>query len=163
MRVEESIDIDRPCEDVFAFLAVRSNDSVWMGSVVESEWLDPAASLEVGRRGRMVLKLFGRRLESIDEVTAYEPGHRIAHRTIEGSLKLNTACLTQAQGSGCRTTVVADADRLPGGWIGALAAPVAARVIRRGFKADPAALKRILEADGRERRGRVEARNERPR
>jgi len=145
MRVEESIVIDRPCEEVFAFLSVRSNDSAWMASVVASEWLDPVAPLNVGRRGRMVMKLFGRTVKNVDEVTAFEPGRRIAHRTIEGSLKLDTACLTEAAGSGCRTTVVAEAERLPGGWIGSAASPLIASLVRRGFRTDLARLKEILE------------------
>jgi hypothetical protein len=45
MRVEESIFVDRPPEAVFGFLSVRSNDPVWMASVTESEWLDPAAPM----------------------------------------------------------------------------------------------------------------------
>jgi hypothetical protein len=60
MRVEESIFIDRPPEAVFGFLSVRSNDPVWMASVTESEWLDPAEPMGVGRR------------EFLDEVTEYE-------------------------------------------------------------------------------------------
>ena len=35
MRVEESIVIDRSADDVFAFLAARQNDSVWMSAVVD--------------------------------------------------------------------------------------------------------------------------------
>jgi uncharacterized membrane protein len=45
MRVEESIVIDRPPEQVFEFLSVRTNDPVWMASVTVSEWLDPAAPM----------------------------------------------------------------------------------------------------------------------
>jgi uncharacterized membrane protein len=77
MRVEESIVIDRPAEEVFGFLSVRANDPVWMASVTESEWLDPAEPMGVGRRGRMVMQAIGRR-EFLDEVTEYEPGRRIA-------------------------------------------------------------------------------------
>lgn len=36
MKIEESITINRRPEGVFAFLEVRSNDSTWMASVVES-------------------------------------------------------------------------------------------------------------------------------
>src|SRR3989337_2984334 len=66
MKVEESIVINRSPEEVFAFLAVRRNDPVWMAAVVESEWLEPAAGdrdapLEIGRRGRMVMKNIGGR------------------------------------------------------------------------------------------------------
>jgi uncharacterized membrane protein len=83
MPVEESIIIDRPAEAVFEFLLVRTNDRVWMASVTESEWLDPAEPMGVGRRGRMVMQAMGRR-EFLDEVTEYEPGRRIAHRSVGG-------------------------------------------------------------------------------
>ena len=159
MRIEQSIVIDRPCEEVFDFIAVRRNDAAWIGTVVESEWLDPGEEVAVGRRGSMVLKLFGRRRPAIDEVTAYEPGRRLAHRTIEGSLKLDTACLTADEGTGCRTTVVAETDRLPGGPFGRLAAPIIAVGLRRGFKADLVRLKTLLETNGSQARV-VRGRNE---
>ncbi len=76
MRVE-SIAIDRSPGEVFAFFDDRANDGRWMASVVESEWLDQAARTGVGRRGRMVMKLLGRR-EFLDEVVEYEPGTRVA-------------------------------------------------------------------------------------
>jgi len=123
-----------------------------MASVLESHWLDStaadaAAPIEVGRRGRMVMKLAGRRAEFIDEVTEYEPGRRIAHRTVNGPIPLNTACICEPAGDACRTTVVGATERLPGGVFGDLAAPLVARAIRRGFKADLARLKKILEAE----------------
>jgi len=152
MKIEESVIIHRPAENVFGFLEVRSNDAAWMASVVESQWLDsaaadPATPIGVGRRGRMIMKLSGRRAEFIDEVTEYEPGRRIAHRTVNGPIPLNTACICEPAGDACRTTVVAATERLPGGVFGHLVAPLVAGVIRRGFKADLARLKKILEAE----------------
>lgn len=150
MKIEESVIIQRPAEDVFAFLEERSNDAAWMASVVESHWLDstaadPAASIKVGSRGRMIMKLPGRRAEFIDEVTEYEPGRLIAHRTISGPIPLNTACICEPVGEACRTTVVGATQRFPGGVVGYLVAPLVARAIRRGFKADLTRLKRLLE------------------
>jgi uncharacterized membrane protein len=152
MKVEESIIINRSPEDVFAFLAVRKNDPVWMAAVVESEWLEPAAGdtdapIGIGRRGRMVMKNMGRRLEYVDEVTDYEPGKRIAHRTVEGPIELYTACLTQPADEGCRATVVAETDSFVGGPLGWLGNQIVARLVRRGFRADLANLKDLLEAD----------------
>jgi len=152
VKIEASIIIQRRPQDVFAFLEVRSNDAAWMASVVESEWLDStaanlAAPIGVGRRGRMVLKIPGRQAEFIDEVTEYQPGERIAHRTVKGPIPLNTACICEPSGGSCLTTVIGATDRLPGGLLGRFAAPVVARVIRRGFKADLGRLKKILEAD----------------
>ncbi|HWD46341.1 MAG TPA: SRPBCC family protein [Actinomycetota bacterium] len=146
MRVEESIIIDRRAEEVFEFLSVRTNDPVWMASVAESEWLDPAAPMGVGRRGRMVMQALGRR-EFLDEVTEYEPGRRIAHRSVAGPMVIHTACLAEPAGNGCRTTVLYEPERLPGGIVGRLTAPLTARMVRRTFRADLARLKDILEAE----------------
>ena len=146
MRVEESVIIDRSPEEVFGFISVRSNDPVWMASVSESEWLDPAAPMAVGRRGRMVMQAMGRR-EFLDEVTEYEPGRRIAHRSVAGAMVIHTACLAEPAASGCRASVLYEPERLPGGVLGRLTAPVTARIVRRSFRADLARLKNILEAE----------------
>jgi uncharacterized membrane protein len=152
MKVEESIIIDRSPEDVFAFLAVRKNDPVWTAAVVESEWLVPTAQntdppIALGRRGRMMMKNMGRRLEYVDEVTDYEPGRRIAHRTVEGPIQLKTACLTDPAGDRCRATVVAETDNFVGGPFGKVANPIVARIVGRGFRSDLTKLKGILEAE----------------
>lgn len=145
MRIEESIVIDRPRAEVFAYLADRRHDADWMGTVAQSEWLDPSEDVAEGRRGRMVLKVFGRRSETIDEVSEFVPGERIAHRTIKCAFLLNTACLTHPEGNRTRATVLAEADSLARGKLGLVADPLIARIMRRGFKADLRRLKRILE------------------
>lgn len=110
---------------------------------MESEWLDPSGTFAVGRRGRMAMKFFGRRSEYIDEVTAYEPGGQVAHRTVEGPYQLETACLCEPAESGCRTTVLAETER----FVGKLVDPLVSRLLRRGFRADLMRLKEILEVD----------------
>ena len=154
MKIQESVIINRRPDEVFAFLEVRSNDAEWMASVLESEWLDPTASdpaapIAIGRRGRMLMRLPGRQVEFIDEVTDYEPGRRIAHRTVNGPIPLATACICEPAVEACRTTVVGATERLPGGLLGRVAAPLVATVIRRGFKADLARPKKILESEGK--------------
>jgi magnesium-protoporphyrin O-methyltransferase len=146
MRVEQSTIIHRSPDEVFAFLENRANDTAWMASVMESQWLDLGDRPRQGRRGRMVIKLFGRRMHFLDEVTDYLPGHRIAHRTVEGPLPLNTACICEPTERGCLATVVGELDRIPGGWVGRLAAPLLERVFHHGFKADLDRLKVLLEA-----------------
>ena len=145
MRVEQSAVIQRPPDEVFTFLENRANDTSWMKSVTESEWLDSSGTARIGRRGRMIIKIFGRREQFIDEVTEYVPGRRIAHRTIEGPFPLNTACICEPAELGCLATVVGELDRVPGGWIGKLATPVVERIIKRGFKADLTRLKALIE------------------
>lgn len=149
-RIEESISINRPADEVFAYLENRSHDPEWMASVVESQWLDtdganPVGRNSVGRRGRMVMKVTGRHVEFIDEVNVYHPGRMIGHQTVDGPFHLNTACICEPTESGCVATVVGEADQLFPGVRGRLLNPLVARGIRRSFKADLARLKRILE------------------
>jgi hypothetical protein len=77
MRVEESIYIERPADEVFAFFDDRRNDGRWMATVHESEWIDLGEQTAIGRRGRMVMDAMGTR-EFTDVVTAYEPGREVA-------------------------------------------------------------------------------------
>lgn len=157
MKIEESINIDRSPEDVFAYLEVRSHAAAWMAAVVESGWLDrkeasdSATPVGVGRRGRMVLQFPGRRSAFIDEGIEYEPGRRIAHRTVEWSIPLITACICKPADGKCRATVVSEAHHLPGGVLGRLAEPMVTRGVRRGFRTDLTRLKDILESDAARR------------
>jgi magnesium-protoporphyrin O-methyltransferase len=146
MRVEASAIISRSAEEVFTFLEQRANDTAWMASVVESHWIDSGGTPRLGRRGRMVIKLLGRRMNFLDEVSDYVPGRRLAHRTIEGPLPLNTVCICEPAKEGCVATVVGELDRFPGSWAGRLAALFLERIFEHGFKADVARLKTLLEA-----------------
>ena len=145
MRIEQSVIIHCARETVFAFLEHRANDPVWMKSVAESDWLDQGTEPSVGRRGRMVMKALGWRTEFIDEVIEYVPGHRIGHRTIKGPLPLITACICDSTEGGCRATVVAELERIPGGPFGRLAMTLFEPAMKRGFRADLSRLKALLE------------------
>jgi hypothetical protein len=45
-------------------------------------------------------------------VTEYEPGRRIAHRSVAGPMVIHTACLAEPAGTGCRATVLYEPERL---------------------------------------------------
>jgi uncharacterized membrane protein len=148
MRINESIVIDRSAEEVFAFFDDRRNDSRWMGSVVESEWLDSAVPTGVGRRGRMVMKVFGTQ-EFADAVTEYEPGRRVGHRSVAGSVVVHSACTAEPVEGGTRATLSWEPEQLPGGRLGALVMqPLLARTIRRNYRSDLVRLKSLLEDGG---------------
>ena len=44
MKIEESVLINRPAQEVFGYLEVRAHDADWMEAVVESLWLDDTAT-----------------------------------------------------------------------------------------------------------------------
>ena len=146
MRVEESLVIERSPEDVFAFFDDRANDQRWLSSVTESHWLDPQETTRVGRRGRSVMNVMGRR-EFADVVTRYVPGRLVEHRQVSDPFVMDTACFAEPHGTGCRVTITYEPKGFPGGPIGWLAAPFALRRVRRMYRGDLARLKAVLEGE----------------
>lgn len=144
MRIEESIIVDRNPEEVFAFFDERSNDSRWMSSVIESEWIDPEVSTQLGRRGRMVMNAMGTR-EFRDEVVEYEPDHKVAHLSTSGPMVIYSACMTETTAAGTRVTMVIEPRQLPGGPLGKLVAPFVGKGMARGTRDDLKRLKTLLE------------------
>ena len=72
MRVEESIEIDRPPEKVFDYVAKPENLPEWSGIVLEVH-KETQGELREGERFTTVAKFLGRRFETPMEVTAHEP------------------------------------------------------------------------------------------
>lgn len=145
MRIEESITINRPPDEVFAFFDNRNNDKRWMDKVESSEWLEAEGSTRLGRRGRVAMRV-PRLTEFEDEVTEYEPGRRVAHRMVSKSMVMHTACYADPTPGGTKATLVFEPERLPGGtFFGRFSAPFVARTVRRDYRSDLARLKTILE------------------
>lgn len=83
LSMEHTVTIDRPVEDVFAYVADTSNEGKWHTDVVD---IEPEQLLEMGSEFRMLIDFMGQS-EYRCEVTAYEPGERIEIKTIEGPRK----------------------------------------------------------------------------
>jgi uncharacterized protein YndB with AHSA1/START domain len=76
------VDVARPVGDVFAYVTDPATLTEWQGSA-GVERLTPGP-IGPGTRLREVRALLGRRVESITEVTAYEPDRRFAVRIVSG-------------------------------------------------------------------------------
>lgn len=149
MRIEESIIVDKEPEEVFAFFDERSNDSRWMSSVIESEWIDPDEPTQLGRRGRMVMDAMGTR-EFEDEVVDYQPGRIVAHLSESGPVVIYSACVTEPTDGGTKVTMVIEPKQLPGGPFGTVMAPFVGMSLARNTRNDLGRLKTLLETEKRD-------------
>ena len=74
------VDVHRPVEDVFAYIADPSNLPEWQQTdAVEQLTPGPVAT---GTRLSEKRTLLGRRIESISEVTCFDPGRRFDVRVV---------------------------------------------------------------------------------
>ena len=141
-KIERSIVIERPIEEVWDFVHEPANDALWQTTLTESEELTDGP-MRVGTRVREVRRFLGLRIETTWEVTEYEPTRRSAIRGTSGPIPLSGGYRLEAVDTGTRFTVTGELDAH--GFF-KLAEPVFARMAGRELEANLGHLKDLLEA-----------------
>ena len=138
MDASATVRIDRPPEEVWAFVMDVRNDSKWRTGIVESG-LVSRAPIEVGTEGFA-------RAEAGEVrwvVRALEPGRSVDWELVTGPIRGRGGYRVEPSGGGTRFTLVADVT--PTGWMRALG-PIFGWIGRRQNRADVQRLEAILEA-----------------
>jgi len=141
-RAEHSIVIERPPNEVFAYLSDSSKLPEWQASLIEARQETPEA-MSAGTKVREVRKFLGKRMESVLEVTAYEPGRELSFKVVSGPLPFHVRQLLERVEVGTRIDVVMEGE--PGGFF-KLAEPFVVRAVERELANNLATLKDVLEA-----------------
>ena len=144
MRIEESVEINRPLEEVYEYVATPENLPEWAGTVIETRKDTPGPLLE-GSTFTFVGKFLGRKIESPFKVTAHEFPRRHSHKSTGGPLPTEWTLTFEEVAGGTRYTQVAEGE--PGGFFG-LVGPLLERVGRRQLRTDLENLRDLLEARG---------------
>jgi uncharacterized membrane protein len=146
-RVEHSVVIDRPVEEVFAYVTDANNDPLWQSSILESEQTSEGV-VGVGTTYRIVTKFLGRRIEMTLEITEHDPGRKECFRYTSGPIPGGGCYLFERADDGS-TRFTQDFEAEVGG-VFRLAKPLVARVFKRQIQTDMATLKDLLEAGAAE-------------
>lgn len=140
--VTETVRIDRPIEDVFAFVADSRNRSLWDTTVI-SERLTSPGPLTVGSTLHSRLKAMGRDVDFDWRVTHFDPPTRMRITSTAGPLP--TTFTLDVSKSGALSELRATIDASPGGLI-RLVEPMVADAARTNLSAGLRRLKGLLEA-----------------
>jgi uncharacterized protein YndB with AHSA1/START domain len=138
-RLQRSITIKRPIEDVFAFVSNSENRPEWM-HVTEVKKLTKGP-IGVGTTFSSVVDTPERRWESTLEVVEYQPGERYAFRA-ESPVPLQLDHLFKPVAGGTRVTLRLEAEYTG---VSRLARPFVNLATRRQMHVDLVALKKCLE------------------
>lgn len=139
VRIEFSVDVNRPPSEVFAYLTDADRLPEWQSGAVEAQWEGEKAR---GAHIREVRKFLGRRMETKLEVTEYEPDRRFALRAVSGPVPFSVTQVLEPRDGGTRLSFSGEGE--PGGFF-KLAETIVARVAERQFKNDFETMKDILE------------------
>lgn len=101
----ESIIIERPLRDVFAYMDDISREREWQPYLLETEQVPPGPTA-VGTRRRYVSVFVGKRVENTYVVKAYEPERRVTlESTPDSAVRGATEIRWQAVGDHTRVTM----------------------------------------------------------
>lgn len=137
---ENTVTINRPLHEVFAFIADKANDPRWRPGVAEIERVSGDGT--AGTKYRQLVKGPGGRSIPADfEITGYEPGKRLAFRATAGPVLPEGSFDVVDEGGATRVTFKLDAE-LPG--MKKLMAPMVGKTMRNEVQSLDR-LKQILE------------------
>lgn len=141
IHVTDSVIIDRPVAQVFAFVADHQNLPAWTVGVKQSERLTGGAPAS-GSRYRVVGTLLGRTVQSSYQVTAFELGRGFEGTMTSPMFGFSEQYRFEAAPGGTRVSMSAALE--PHGVFRFLS-PVMTAGVRRQVRADHRRLKTVLE------------------
>ncbi len=141
-RFEHSVFINRPPQDVFDFVTSPANSPKWQGSVENAEWTSESP-VGVGSTWRSVATFLGRKLESIIEITSWDPPNGHSFKSISGPIPFENTLRFESKDNGTQLHISGQAEI--GGFF-KLAEGLVGKQVEKQLESDFAALKLLLEA-----------------
>lgn len=142
-RIETMVVIDRPIEQVFAYVIEPANMPDWAPGYLEGSWTSEGP-VGVGSTSTRVTDFGGRESESQHVITEYERNARIVTNTKTGPLEIKEIFEVEPAGDGTRVTIAEEVSAplllKPAEWVFAASAG-------RTFDMYGKALKEKLEQD----------------
>jgi len=149
-QVEESIVIDRPVAEVFAFVADQTNAHTWQQGIVGVRRLTPDP-IGVGTRHEVVRKFLGRELPLTNEYVRYDPNELVTFTATSGPTAFDVSYLTESAPGGTRLTCQMRMDQRG---VFRLTDTIVRRAMKRDFTAAFRTLKGMLESPSHTPTGR---------
>ena len=141
-RNEIKIVINRPIEEVFAFVSNSENLPRWRSTSLEVKKTSEGP-LGVGSTFKGRFTFLGRQFDGNVVVTAHEPNRVFVSKMAEGPFPLETGYTLEPVENGTHVTFVVEGE--PGGFF-KLAEPLVVSMARRVYTTDLQNLKEMLEA-----------------
>jgi uncharacterized protein YndB with AHSA1/START domain len=141
-KFEINLVINRPIDEVFAFISNPENLPRWRASILEVQ-KDSSEPLGVGSVVRGRFTFLGRPFDGNLEIIAREPHRSYTTRMTEGPFPLEARYTLEPVEGGTRLTLAIQGE--PGGFF-KLAEPLVVSMAKRSYEADLHNLKEMLEA-----------------
>ena len=142
--VEESIVINKPRAEVYAFAADSANLLDWSSNIIEYE-ASPPGVVHADTTAKGVTRVAGRNVEWTTKVIELEEGVAFGYESVESPMAFTYSYRFEDAEGGTRVTFHQDVPTI-GGFFGKLADPIVTRMYSRNVSTNLANLKELLEA-----------------
>lgn len=134
--------IERPADEVFAYLCDMANNPTWQKGQVSCAWTSEPP-VGVGSTYDQHARFAGRDIRSSFTVTEFEPGRAIRIVSADGPMTIDVTRTVDPVGGGACDVTARVRGEPPG--LLRLIAPIADRMVKRNVEADYRRLKEQLE------------------
>lgn len=142
--IDESIVIDRGRSEVFAFATDPDNVPLFNSNMISFEQLTEGP-VGKGTRNRGSVRVVGKTIEWVTEVTEFEPDRRYVSRSVESPVGFELDIKYEDANGGTKVTWHQESDTY-GGFFGKLADPLVTRMYGKDVRSNLEKLKELIEA-----------------
>lgn len=143
IEIEKSAVINRPVEDVFAYVTDVENEPQWISEVMKVR-MTSDGPVGVGTTYDNIVQFLGREIVDPHEVVQYEPNSKFAFKSYSGQISFEGTHSFEATSDGdTKFTFEAKGET---GNLFKLAEPIVNRMINRQWETNVANLKELLES-----------------
>jgi uncharacterized membrane protein len=139
---EKIITINRPVNEVFAFVSNMENGPKWQPELSEVRRITKGP-VKIGSQFSSARIIMGQKLETIIEFVAYEPNSKYTIKSISGPLPFEQTTLFESTAEGTKLTT--KIELFPSGDM-AQAEPMLAETLKQEMETDFDGLKKLLES-----------------
>jgi uncharacterized protein YndB with AHSA1/START domain len=140
-KVKAEVIINRPLEEVFAFIKDMNNHSEWQTGVLESR-ITSEGGVEAGSTYRYVTQMLGRQVQTEGEVITCDPNKGFFYRSTKAPFQITGGYTFESTNGGTKVAqqIIADVE----GFF-RLAKPIVVRTTKRNLENNLQTLKELLE------------------
>lgn len=143
IEINKSTVINRPVEEVFAYVSDVGNEPQWISEVMEVRKTSDGP-MGVGATYENIVQFLGREIVDPHQVVRYEPNRKFAFKSNSGQISFEGTHTFEATSDGAtRFTFAATGET---GTLFKLAEPIVNRMINRQWETNVANLKELLES-----------------
>ena len=142
IKFSNSVVVQRPIDEVFAYLVNSEHDAEWEEGVVEVRKTSEGP-WGLGTTFVYVTQFMGRRIEEPGKITECQPNERFSFSTGSGGVRVDGTFTFEPSDGGTKVTYSGEAEL---GGLFKIARPLLAGQIKRQTETNMAKLKTVLEA-----------------